>query len=101
MEDFNKDRSLFFRLFWIPIGIMILCRIMLTILLGPGPQWGEGLLGLVGCSSCVISAIFLFWGALLIIVEMRSGRPVRSLILATFVSGLPALLFLILMFFTA
>jgi hypothetical protein len=96
MEEFNEQKAIYFRVFWMPIGIVLFCRVILTIWLGPGPWWGEGLLGLFGCFTFVLSVAFLIWGGVLIFVGMRSRAHVAALILATFVSGLPTLVFLIL-----
>jgi len=83
MEVFEKERATFLHLFWAPIAVLVL-----------GIPCGLGRYELLlGCYwvSLLLSCGFLLWGSILIAVGVRLRLGVRSLLLATAVTGLPLL----------
>ncbi len=83
MEIFQSERALYCRLFWLPIGFL---------LLGAVPLWQDWQYPLA--LACTLLAIFLsgavlLWGVSLVVLGLRLGAAVRSLVLAALIGAIP------------
>jgi hypothetical protein len=103
MSWFEKEKAVYFKVFWLPPGLQFLSWLVLIVLhtLEPMGDAGSGLavvlIFLFPYPMIFLSGLFTVWGVCLIFLGLRQRGKVLDLSLATLASTLPFALFIFLL----
>ena len=93
MSWFAMEKAVYYKLFWLPLGLLLL-EVLVGFVLNFLGDIGPALFFLLPYLMVFTSAVFALWGAVLVLLGLRQRQSVVALALATIASSSPLLIVL-------